>query len=181
MNINVGTFCSLATAPEWQTWLYNYSKEYYKDLISHLRTSTGCGSNSAKMTEILNKITNDSGGPKLEAFLSQAFPQVMNKPKCGAKEVRKNVVVKSAQKMNLHNVFEYYNPSLMTYPRRLIMSGSGLEKKVSDFLRNKNVHEHIVIEDRAYIEYLNPEENNLAKDIPEHNWQIKKYRTKNNI
>jgi hypothetical protein len=181
MNINMRHFCTLATSPEWQTWLYNYSKEYYKDLIDHLRTSSGCGSNSAKMTEILNKIKNGSGGPKLESFLTQTFPQVLNKPKCGAKGIRKSTVVESAQKMDLHDVFEYYNPSLVTYPRRLIMAGLDLEKKISDFLRNKSIYEHIVIEDRVYIEYLNPEENNLAKDIPEHNWQIKKYRTKNNI
>ena len=61
------------------------------------------------------------------------------------------------------------------------MAGSDLEKKVNDFLKNKSIYEHVIIEDRAYVEYLNPEENNLAKDIPEHNWQIKKYRTKNNI
>ena len=83
--------------------------------------------------------------------------------------------------MDLHDVFEHYNPSLITYPRRLIIAGPNLENKVDAFLKDKNIYEHVVIENRAYIEYLNPEENNLAKDIPEHNWQIKRYRTKNNI
>ena len=79
-----------------------------------MRTSTGCGSNNAKMTEILNNITNNSGGPKLEAFLSQAFPQVLNKPKCGAKGIRKSTVAKSAQKMNLHTNMSEINYFFIT-------------------------------------------------------------------
>lgn len=163
MRIKVEQFCSLATSPVWQAWLFEYNKEIYSDFMQRLSKSRNCTENRNIMKEILDVIANKGGTTLLLSFLSQKFPHILHD---------------SDPKRDKHGVFPEYVPGLLTYPRRLIFKGSqsALKETIDKFVANKPHHDSIVIDDVAYVEYLEPNEAGMLADIPEESWLIRAYR-----
>jgi len=172
MKVKVDKFCGLATSTEWQTWLFNHNKEYYKELINHLRTSSGCNGNSKKMVELLERIDEDpESSEKLQEFLSSKFPYIIDKSSSRLLPTK----MLSVENLNAHGVFDHYDPSLLTYPKRIILKGENIDSVVENFVSDKVASNHVIIDDTAYIEYLTEFDEHLIDQIPDENWQTKIY------
>jgi hypothetical protein len=88
----------------------------YRDLLDHLRQGKGCGENRRKMTEILNKMLKNPGMEKnLYDFLRANFPNIIN-------ETGKTRVEANYELSDHDEVFDHYDPTLITFPRRLILT-----------------------------------------------------------
>ena len=76
-------------------------------------------------------------------------------------------------------IFPNYNPHIQTYPRRVILFHNDSRKlaaRVKSFIKDKMINDYIIIDNRAYIEYLNTNESDLVEKIPKKNWLIARFR-----
>lgn len=168
MKVKIEQFCSLATSPSWQAWLYHFNIDLYRKFIKRLQESKGCKDNRSLMVEILQEIDKLDDNGKLADFLSKQYPHML--------EGLHDNVVKSDD-----NVFEYYNPSILTYPRRIIFTGDrrSLLKTVNEFVLDKIKYDSIIVGQNAYVEYLNKTDIAVVEKVPSSNWQIAAYRLRN--
>lgn len=170
MEIKIDQFCALATSPAWQAWLFRFAKPLHSELVEHLRGSRSCNSNRDKMVSIFQRLVDLPGGPEqLVAFLGKQFPHVI-----AARPTQ--TITKAA--LADDGVFEHYDPDLLTFPRKLIITGSDLERKVKEFLAKHAKGDYVVIGDRAYVEYLPVAHAGLASTIPAANWETTAWRSR---
>ena len=143
----------------------------YRKFIHKLRESSGCTQNKDLMVEVLKEI-DKTGGDDLIEFLQKHYPHMLS----GQSTIRQQN--EDAQALKDDNVFQHYNPNILTYPRRQIFVGprSMLNGKVQEFLLDKIRGDHIIVKGRAYIEYLEKGDTAIADQIPQSNWQISQYR-----
>lgn len=178
MDIDSNQFCYLSTSESFLGWLYRYAPALHTQLIQHLKQGKGCASNRQKMLDILSQIKKEEKlSLQLASFIQENYPHLI---KNDDQQSFRHV----ADRLNRHNVFGYYDPSLNTFPRRLILTqqpDTGLERDVLDFCSQHGYCEHLILEDRAYIEYLPPEYIQLKDQIPEENWEIRAYRRANHL
>ncbi len=178
MEIKVDQFCSLATSPSWQAWLYHFDPEMYKSFIVKLQASRGCSQNRDIMTETLLDIQRrENGEEQLKAYISSNYPHmiVQTLPESPIVRSTPKVVHKSQSQ---DKVFAFYNPKLLTYPRRMIFNSNdgNLKKQITEFTLDKIKHDFIIVDDVGYVEYLNKEDIAIIGKIPQSNWQIAAYR-----
>lgn len=123
------------------------------------------------MVEVLEEI-DKAGGDNLIEFLQKHYPHMLS----GQSTVRQQR--EDAQALKDDHIFPHYNPNILTYPRRQIFVGpqSMLSGKVQEFLLDKFRGDHIIIKERAYIEYLEKSDATIADQIPQSNWLISQYR-----
>jgi hypothetical protein len=148
----------------------------YRNFIAKLHASTGCNANRELMADTLRLVDRSGGGDDLSDFLRAHHPDVIQE------NITPQQVQEDGDALNAHGVFEVYSPDIITYPRRVIFVGPKVDliKKVQEFVADKLQHDHIIIDDRAYVEYLLRADSKIAKQIPDKNWQIATYR-KNRI
>jgi hypothetical protein len=163
MKLKVEQFCSLATSPSWQAWLYKYNPEIYADFIKKIKLNNSCTRNKEYMTDVLTKIDQAGGGDDLCDFLLNHYPYVIDG------------IDFTAVKPN-RPVFEYYNPDILTFPRRIVFTGSNLKRQVNSFVIDKIKYDSIIVDGVAYVEYLTSEDKGIMYSIPSENWQIASYR-----
>lgn len=161
MNIKVEQFCSLATSPSWQAWLYRFDSVLYKSFITRLQSSKGCNQNREIMKSTLSELNKLNANDSLEIFLRKHYPHMIEERK----------------KSNL--VFKNYNPTLLTFPRRMIISGDDIERKVLDFVSDKIKYDFIVVDGIAYVEYLTTDDKNIVGRLPASSWQVRRYKSEN--
>lgn len=166
MEIKVEQFCSLATSPSWQAWLYKYNPDTYRSFIARLQNSRGCSQNRDIMKETLADIKRLGGDDQLLAFLTENYPHMILN---GAKPAARPKVGK---------VFEHYNPLSLTYPRRKIFTGdlSTIQRDIRSFTLDKLKHDSIIVDGVGYVEFLTKADINIANNVPQSNWQIAAYR-----
>lgn len=166
MKIKTDQFCSLATSPSLQTWLYNNDAELYRNFIGRLQRSRGCSQNRELMLELLTEIENRGNGKSLAQFILSNYPHMIDGGKPTKNYYEDNVV------------FSNYHPNVLTYPRRIIIEGESrlFNKKAVEFLLDKMKGDYIVVGDKLYIEYLEKKDKLIANSIPLSNWQIANYR-----
>lgn len=171
MRIKVDQFCTLATSPSWQAWLYHHHVNLYRKFIRQIQGSRGCNQNRELMTEVLQEI-DKAGGDALAEFLQKHYPHMIS----GQQPLRHQR--EDSKALDNDGVFQHYNPNILTYPRRQIFVGpkSMLKGKVQEFLLDKIRGDHIIIGERAYIEYLEKSDKAIADQIPIKNWLIAAYR-----
>lgn len=122
------------------------------------------------MIELLKEIENIDGGEQMFAFLQTNYPHIIVSEK------------EKQPKTNINDqVFKYYNPNILTYPRRIILEGNKAQllQKVQNFIVDKIKSDYVIINNRAYVEYLMQADANLKDQIPLNNWQIAIYRQEN--
>lgn len=165
MKILVDRFCSLATSPSWQAWLFHFNKQLHRKFIKKLQGAKGCNQNKDLMIHLLEEIELLDGSGKLEEFLSKHYPNMI--------EGRRTPVDETPDA-----VFPNYNPHLLTYPRRIIFTGDKktLHNKVQEFVLDKIRHDSIIVGNKAYIEYLTKADSGIVEQIPDKNWLIGRYR-----
>ena len=167
-------FCYLAKSDQFLTWLRNLDVGLHTDLIEFLKSGRGCTENRNKMYAVLQAIVhNPAWAASLESFLTKNFPAMIV-------DDSRSAPAKTATRgqENKHKVFSYYDPSLATFPRRIIFVGGDLQKKIRDFCAKQFYCEWVVIEDHAYIEYIQPEAAIHKSNIPDKNWQIRAFKKK---
>jgi hypothetical protein len=174
--INSNEFCYLAKSELFLTWLQNLSSDMHVDLINFLASGKGCSENRAKMYDLLQAIVNNrQWAVALESFLVRNFPNML------VDDAKPQAQASSRGADNKHKVFAYYDPSLATFPRRIIFSSDDLQKQVRDFCAKQFYCEWIIVEDRAYVEYVPHNAAVNKSEIPEKNWQIRAFKKKSNI
>jgi hypothetical protein len=174
VKIKVEKFCALSTSPSWQAWLYHFDENLYKDFHRKIQNARGCNHNREIMSDLLKMIDEIPGAAeKLIDFLKQHYPTVLINDDGSKHRVTPAVAVpKDAE------IFEHYNPDILTYPRRLILTGEpeGLKKRTQEFLLDKLKSDFVFLGDRAYIEYIPREDAHIKDQIPTKNWRIAAWR-----
>lgn len=169
MKVRVDKFCSLSTSPSWQAWLFHFDVPLYRRFMKQLQESRGCGQNRDIMVELLKEIDKVPGGAdRLFTFLKQHYPNMLVKEDAEP----------TPRAVPSGEVFPYFNPGLLTYPRRQIFTGANLQKQVAEFLLDKLKSDSVVVGDTAYVEYLERGDAALADKIPAKNWLIAAWRLK---
>lgn len=159
MLVNTLHFCGLSTDPKFLTWLRGTAEDIFQSLMEHTRAAHGCTANARKMIWVLDQLVKRPGlEESLAGFLREHFPHVISTPKVS--------VDRSTP------VFDHYDPALLTLPRRLILDS---EEAAVQFLRDK-VGEYVVVDGRAYVEFLPADLAGLASQIPAANWQTRAWR-----
>jgi hypothetical protein len=162
MRIRTDRFCALATATDWQTWLFKYNEELYKEFITRLRLTRGCGDNRVLMEEFLDRIRQEGRILELVEFLQINYPH--------------SLVDSSQPSIRDGNELDkLFSRKILTYPKRKILVGPSekLPQLIMDFVSDKITYKSLVSGDRAYIEYLDKGEEHLLNQIPAKNWLLK--------
>ena len=168
MKLVLSQLCNLSISKSWHNWLYDFDKNIYTNFIQLMRESKNCSDNKKAMLIIVNKIKEGQDAAMFYEYLHLNHPLAITGHKFD-KEVNR--------------VFEDYDPNIKTYPKRVIMSNNNkkaLLNRVKSFARNKICCDYIIIDDKAYIEYLDNDELDIIDNIPNKNWLIAAYR-KNNV
>src|SRR5882672_9622878 len=162
MKLKHNHFCGLSSATDWRTWLKSVAQDLYNDLVN--APKKGCKANQEKMVEIHQILIKRGLQAKLEAFIRQRFPYVIDEDDHSTLNVLKPMkpaaptkpVAGHIESMNKHKVFRSYRPDILTFPHRYIIIGdqSTLKESVSKFTFDKVGVDVLVIEDHAYIEYF---------------------------
>lgn len=164
MNLRISKFCSIATSATWHTWLFSIDRAIYQRFIKRLHISKGCSQNNDIMLDILKDLKASGYYDQLMDYLNNQHPDIVIKP---------NIVTKT---LSEDPIFGYYNPSLITYPRRIILSGSDLESVAKSFVSDKLAFEYIIFNNRAYIEFLLNIDENIMMKLPPENWKIRAFK-----
>ena len=170
MKIKVDQFCSLATSPSWQAWLYKYDANLYREFIAKLQESRGCSQNRTIMVDLLAQIgANHNGNVLLQDFINKNYPHMIEN------DDGSPVKIKRDESRTNDKVFVYYKPNALTYPRRMIFRDDP-RKQIATFVLDKLKHDSIIVDGVGYVEYLTREDAAIADKIPNSNWQIVAYR-----
>lgn len=160
MQIRTNQFCSLATSPVWQSWLYSYDKTIYTEFMHGLRGSSGCGQNRNLMIKTLDIIKKAGGSEQLVDFLHSNYPHV----------IKADPLVVQLD--------HYFMPGLLTFPHRCVIESpkARLQTKIQEFIRDKFKYDYLIVGKQAYIEYLTADEQHIADQVPVANWILARYR-----
>lgn len=165
MLVNTAHFCSLSSNPQFLSWLRQFAKDIHDDLVEHKRRSNSCQANTTKMVLVLEQIVKRDGGETaLVDFLRQTFPHILT--------VTPTPTQPASQPGRQH-VFDHYDPTLLTLPRRIILDSDDAARR---FLADKPIGEYVVVDGKAYVEYLPTELAHLESKIPRENWQVRTWR-----
>lgn len=162
MRIKVDRFCALATARDWQTWLFEYDRDLYAQFVERLKASQGCQDNRNIMIQFLDIIKDKGGVEQLLEFLKVNYPQFVD----GLEPVPANEI----EKLNA-----IFSSNVWTFPRRKMFRAAPelLPRLIMDFVSDKTKYRSRIINDRAYVEYLDKAEEHLFNQIPAKNWSLR--------
>jgi len=128
--------------------------------MNDVRNTTGCGRNKEIMTHVLNEVENTGGLQKLAKFLKDNHPYIIkDQPQYGWQA--------------------NFKIGLLTFPRRKIIIGDNqkdLITRVNQFLSDKIKYEYTVMDDTAYIEYLEKGDESILVKLPDNKWILRKLR-----
>lgn len=172
MKVKVDKFCSLSTSPSWQAWLFHFDVPMYRRFMRQLQESRGCNQNRDIMVELLKEMEKIPGGvEKLFEFLEKHYPHmIVREQKAEAKKAPAPV------KSPVGPVFQHFNPNVLTYPRRQVLEGEDLRQRVQEFMLDKIKGDFVIVDGKAYVEFLERGDAPLADKIPAKNWQIAAWR-----
>lgn len=160
MKLRISQFCGLISSPDWQRWLYEYDVKIYNRFMDDVRNTTGCGRNKEIMARVLNEIENTGGSHKLAKFLKDNHPHIIkDQPQYGWQA--------------------NFKTGLLTFPRRKIIVGDNqrdLIARINQFLSDKIKYEYTIVEDTAYIEYLEKGDEAILAKLPDNKWMLRKLR-----
>ena len=151
-------FCTLLHNKDWHTWLNFYDNDIYDEVLKSQRMN--CANGKIFVNKILNKIYDKGGKDDFMAFAIRAMPAMIRK-------MTKNID---------NPVFPFYNPHVLSFPRRLIIKGNNLKNKVEDFIRDKCGVDYLIIGDSAYVEYFDYQHKDMISKIDPTDRQIQKFR-----
>ncbi len=157
----------------------------YRSFMERLRQSKGCSQNRDIMIELLAEIQKvPDGSDKLGEFLGKHYPHVIDgpAPQQAAPVVAPQQaapVVAPQQGRDPGPVFPYFNPGILTYPRRQILEGADLQRRAQEFCLGKIRSDFVVVGGKAYVEYLERGDAAVAASVPQKNWLVTAWRLRN--
>lgn len=181
--IRKSQFCTLSKEQKWQSWLQSVSQDLYDDLMNHLKISSSCGSNQAKMIDIQKGLEKRGLMNQMVSFLKKEYPTVIEQIIETNQKIQNkshNIITKSVGT----DVFQYYNPSLLTFPQKMIIENENideLQSEVNEFCMDKIGCDYIIIGNKAFIEYFKRKYQKEYKEISIKQREIYKYRMKNGL
>lgn len=196
IQVDQSRFCTLSGNKDWQDWLKREDPELYADLMRTRMSGRGCNANKEKMKQIYSLLYSKGKGEAFEKLIQQRFQYLILNikdidPKVLAEAQRKpteqnNVkmpprilAATNAENLNKHKIFASYKPGILSFPKKMIFVNSDknqLEAIVKHFLKDKTSFDYIIVDDRAYVEYFNLENQQEADKIPKESREIYKYR-----
>jgi len=189
IKIRKDVFCAMSRNADLRNWLKENMLSMSEYLESRLKKSSGCRENKKIMMSIYNSIYK-SNQPQLiskfEKFIKDRFPYALEhkskqmlKPKTPTSQVEKIAKYSGGySELNKHKIFEAYKPHVITLPQKLIIVDKDpirLKRAIDNFISGKPKSDFIIVEDRAYIEYIPV---GMPLDIPDSQWEIKSYKAK---
>lgn len=201
IQVDQGRFCTLSGNKDWQEWLKKEDSELYSDLMKTRMSGRGCNANKEKMKQIYSLLYAKGKGESFEKLIQQRFSYLMldndvknkdaliakvplqqPKPVSQVKIPPRILAPTNTENLNKHKVFSSYRPNILSFPKKMIFVNSNkdqLEAIVKHFLKDKTAFDYIIIDDRAYVEYFNLENQEEADKIPKESREIHKYRMAN--
>lgn len=168
--VKVDKFCGLSTSPSWQAWLIHTDISLYRKFRLRLQESRGCNQNRDIMVELLKELEQIPGATeKLFEFLKKHYPYM----------IVDESVAPSASPIPVTDagpIFPHFNASILTYPRRQVFEGPNLQKRLQEFLLDKIKSDSVIVDGKAYVEYLERGDAALVDKVPQKNWQIAAWR-----
>lgn len=172
MRVIASKFCSLSTSPSWQAWLFHFDQSLYRRFMQRLQGSRGCNQNHDIMVEFLKELEKMPGGAeKLFEFLEKHYPHMIVRDSSAQKPW-------SEPKRSVDPVFPQFNPNVLTYPRRQILDGEDLVRRIQEFMLDKIKGDFVIVDGKAYIEFLERVDASLVDKIPLRNWLIASWRSR---
>lgn len=190
--IRINEFCGISRNKLWQEWLRTQAPDLYDQLIAVVSDPAGgCKKNTAVMVDIYNTLVRRGKESELTNYLRKEFPVALeevqkNVFKTGIKKTNTEVdleAYKDLQGPNKHKVFKSYNPNILSFPQKKIITDPNLinlNKRIKSFIKDKVDPDYIIIEDRAYIEYFLPKYRHEAAKYPTELRELFQWR-KNNM
>ncbi len=175
MKIKTGQFCALSKSTDWKNWLDHIAPDLFELLTETLKKSRGCRSSHEVMMNIYHELYKRNFGSEFEKFVTNRYPYIIDNTK---KDLRKRAATQPRRYLNKHKVFKSFRPGILSFPQKKILTGEDLEKKVEEFISNKQGVDYIIVDGHAYIEYFMPKYAHVIKDIPEESRDIYQYRSK---
>ena len=160
MTLRIGQCGSLISSPDWQRWLYEFNVDIYNRFMNDLRNTTGCGRNKEIMERVLHEIERTGGSNKLGKFLRENHPHI----------------IKESPTYSWQTTFK---TGLLTFPRHKILQSddpAALVMRVNQFLSDKIKYEYVIVDDKAYIEYLEKGDESVLAKLPDDKWVLRKLR-----
>ena len=187
--IRINEFCGISRNKIWQDWLLTKAPDLHKSLMDILSEAVGgCKKNTAAMVDIYNTLVRRGNEYDLTTFLMKEFPVALEEIQNNAYKADnqvKNVdpeAYKDLQGPNKHKIFKSYNPSILSFPQRIIIIDPNLQnlnRRIRNFIKDKIDPDFLIIEDRAYIEYFMPKYKQEASKFPSEMRELRQWRNKN--
>jgi len=189
LKLRENQFCALVRSAEWQAWLGEHAPDVLKDLRSFLIGGQGCRANREKMLAVREELYRKDLGQKFEQFITHRFPLLVVRdepPQPAQKQISRQNTHPSVPiplssrnpKLNKHGVFKIYRPEMLSFPHKLIIQNENraeLEEQVREFSQRMIGVSFVIIEDTAYIEYLQPKFADVLAKLPDHLYETKAY------
>lgn len=182
--IRSSQFCSLITDHSFSEWLKSISISYYNELITHLSKNPKCSENRKKMIEIQNKLIKNGKSGLLVNYLRDNHPYVLQSINAIEYNERTSTTVKLIKQPNEHNVFEHYNPKLLSFPQKVIFKNDNIDLLRRDtlrFCRDKYSCDYLILGCYSFVEYFSREYINESVSVLKNNRELYKYRVKNGM
>lgn len=183
VTIKVGHFCGLGSSTLFKNWLTKIAPDLLDRLLNNPKK--GCKSRQEKMIEIHKELYVRKLGDRLEKFVQEQFPYMIQVlPDAPKPSASKTIAMPKAQQithiedLNRHGVFKHYRPDLLTFPQKYIIVGEPavIADMVRNFIHDKVGVDHIVIDNTAYIEYFHKRFSDVAGKIKPEDREIWAYR-----
>lgn len=119
------------------------------------------------MVDTLAEIDKNGGGDKLLGFIQQHYPYMLI-----------DEAPAQSQSVSSDDVFGYFNPNILTYPRRIIFTGpeNELRRKIQEFTIDKIKSDSVIVNGVAYIEYLTQDDSSVKDSVPQKSWLIARWK-----
>jgi hypothetical protein len=175
MKIKVTQFCGLSTSPQWQAWLFRFSREMYTRFVEEMQKSKGCNQNREVMMRFLTELELMGAQDQIIEFLKLNFPHMLEDDVEPEKAVVIELPPDVSQLQQYKSAFD--NPNV-TFPRRVMapITDISLDDMIKHFLSVSAAIEYktIVIDGVLFVEFLLPSEAAIKHMVPASNWLIPK-------
>ena len=173
MSTNTVKLTELFADARFRQWLKERAPDELQQVID--ASKHGKLEMQAKIAGVYNKISSSQLKDELQAFVGQNYSEAAEIPLTAELMVQAGI--------DANGVFSHYHPNLLRFPMQIMFESSDqsqLQQVVYSFMAQlKHAREQLIIQNIAYVEYV---PSNLAGfDIPDGNWEIKKWKAKNNM
>jgi len=183
-NVKVDQFCALSKENSWQAWLQSVADDLHTDLLKFLNENNSCSANQKKMKDIYRILSNRNLSKQMIKFLVKNYPNVVEEVAEAGDVVRRDTNSIYLNSIDNKEIFEYYNPLLLTFPQKVVIENDdrdSLMLELNYFISDKFGVDFVVVDNMAYIEYFKKKYVNESNNFPNNSREIYKYKLRKGI